>query len=335
MLREAESMLTRRWYRWVAVRFLRLVSLLLAVSVLSFVLVSLSPVDPVQAYVGAEMMRVSPEQREVIAKRWGLYDPWPERFLRWAGSLMRGDFGTSMIFRRPVLEVIGERFMSTLLLMGMAWLISGILGFILGLLAGIWENSFLDRAIRVYCLTLASTPVFWLALILLYVFGVWLKWFPLGMSVPPGVLWHEVSVFDRLRHVVLPALTLSVLGVSNVALHTREKTIALIRSEFVLFARARGEREFSIMTRHIFRNVALPFITIQFAQFSELFGGSILAEQVFSYPGLGQATVQSGLRGDVPLLLGIVIFVTLFVFIGNTIADLLYVVVDPRIRLSA
>lgn len=328
------STLAVYWYRWVAKRALRLVTLLLAVSVLSFLLVSLSPVDPVQAYVGADMMRVSPEQREMIAERWGLYDPWWERMIRWYRSLLRGDFGTSMIYRRPVLSVIGERFLSTLALMGLAWLISGILGFALGVLAGAREGSWLDRAIKAYGFILASTPVFWLALILLYVFGVWLKWLPLGMRVPAGVLAQEVSILDRIRHLVLPALTLSVLGVANVTLHTRQKTVDVMNSEYVLFARARGKSEWSIVRRHVLRNVALPAITIQFAQFSELFGGSVLAEQVFSYPGLGQATVQSGLRGDVPLLLGIVIFVTLFVFLGNTFADLLYGIVDPRIRLA-
>ena len=116
------------------------------------------------------------------------------------------------------------------------------------------------------------------------------------------------------------------------ALHTRQKLIDVLASDYVLFARARGEHGFILFWRHGLRNIALPAITLQFAAFSELFGGAVLAEQVFSYPGLGQATVEAGLRGDVPLLLGLVIFSTLFVFVGNLIADLIYHVVDPRIR---
>lgn len=312
----------------------RLLLLLVAVSSLSFILVNFSPIDPVQAYVGADMMRVSPEQREKIAEYWGLNDPPQQRFFRWASAVLHGDLGTSMIYRKPVISVIGERFAASLVLMGLAWLISGCLGFALGVLAGSHRGSWVDRGIRGYCLVLASTPVFWLALLLLYIFAVWLKWAPVGMMVPAGVESAQVSWTDRLSHLYLPVLTLSIIGVSNVALHTREKLIDVYNSDYVLFARARGESSSSILFRHGLRNVALPALTLQFAQFSELFGGSVLAEQVFSYPGLGQATVQAGLRSDVPLLLGIVIFITVFVFMGNLTADLLYRAIDPRIRLG-
>jgi peptide/nickel transport system permease protein len=216
--------------------------------------------------------------------------------------------------------------------MGLAWVISGLLGFWLGILAAMKEGTWLDRLIKTYCFTLASTPTFWLGLLLLIVFAVWLGWFPIGLSVPAGVLAEEVSLGDRLRHLILPALTLSILGVANVALHTRQKLIDVLSSEYVLLARARGATEREILFRHGLRNIALPAVTLQFASLSELFGGSVLAEQVFSYPGLGQATVQAGLRSDVPLLLGIVIFSALFVFTGNLIADIIYRLVDPRIR---
>jgi peptide/nickel transport system permease protein len=306
--------------------------LLAGLSILSFWLVSKSPIDPVQAYIGADMMVVGPEQRENIAAYWGLDRPPLERLLSWGGSLLQGDFGTSMIFRRPVISVIRERFAASLMLMGLAWVISGLLGFWLGILAAMKEGTWLDRLIKTYCFTLASTPTFWLGLLLLIVFAVWLGWFPIGLSVPAGALAEEVSLGDRLRHLILPALTLSILGVANVALHTRQKLIDVLSSEYVLLARARGATEREILFRHGLRNIALPAVTLQFASLSELFGGSVLAEQVFSYPGLGQATVQAGLRSDVPLLLGIVIFSALFVFTGNLIADTIYRLVDPRIR---
>ena len=171
-----------------------------------------------------------------------------------------------------------------------------------------------------------------MGLLVLIVFAVGLKWFPVGMGVPAGVLAEDVTLLDRIKHLILPAITLSILGVANVALHTRQKMIDVLQSDYILFARARGERGIVLFWRHGLRNVALPAITLQFAAFSELFGGAVLAEQVFSYPGLGQATVEAGLRGDVPLLLGLVIFSTLFVFIGNLIADLIYLVLDPRMR---
>lgn len=310
----------------------RLVTLLAAISAISFVLVSASPIDPIQAYVGADMMRVSPEQRLQIAEHWGLDKPPAERFANWGSALLQGDLGTSMIYRRPVAEVIGERFAGSLALMSAAWLLSGLLGFAAGSLAAMKKETWIDRLIQWYCYTLASTPAFWMGLLLLLLFGVWLGWFPVALGVPAGVLAQEVTWSDRVQHMILPALTLSIVGISNIALHTRQKLLDVLASDYVLFARARGERGFRLFRRHGLRNIALPALSLQFTAFSELFGGAVLAEQVFSYPGLGQATVEAGLRGDVPLLLGIVLFSTLFVFTGNLIADLLYRLVDPRIR---
>lgn len=314
---------------------LRIASLLAAICVLCFWLLSISPIDPIRAYVGADMMRVGPEQREQIARHWGLDQPPLERGKRWATAMLHGDLGTSMIFRRPVAQVIKMRFAASLALMGAAWLLSGVFGFILGVIAGMKQGSRVDRLIKWYCFTLASTPTFWLGLLMLIIFSVWLGWFPFGLGVPAGVLAGEVTLSDRLYHLVLPALTLSIVGVANVALHTRQKLVDVLNSDYILLARAQGEAGFKLFWRHGLRNIALPAITLQFASFGELFGGSVLAEQVFSYPGLGQATVAAGLRGDMPLLMGIAIFSAVFVFAGNLTADLIYTAVDPRIREGA
>ena len=181
-------------------------------------------------------------------------------------------------------------------------------------------------------LTTLATPAFWLALLLLIVFGVWLKILPIGLSVPIGVETSGVTFLDRVRHAILPALTLSITGVSNIALHTREKMIDVMESDYVLFSRARGESLKSIVWHHGIRNVLLPAMTLQFASISEIIGGSVLVEQVFSYPGLGQAAVAAGTGSDVPLLMGITLITAAIVFLGNFIANLLYGTVDPRIR---
>lgn len=313
---------------------LRMLTLLVAICLISFLLIKNSPIDPIQAYIGADMLKVGPEQREKIAEYWGLNEPVMVQFLNWGSSLLSGDLGTSMIFRRPVAEIIGERFLNSFVLMLTAWILSGIIGFVIGVVSAMKKDTWIDRIIKWYCYTLASTPTFWMGLLMLIVFAVWLGWFPIGLGVPAGVLAEDVTLADRIQHLILPAMTLSILGVANVALHTRQKLIDVLASDYVLFARARGERGFILFWRHGLRNVALPAITVQFAAFSELFGGAVLAEQVFSYPGLGQATVEAGLRGDVPLLLGLVIFSTVFVFVGNLIADVIYYVVDPRTRES-
>ncbi|WP_409345499.1 ABC transporter permease [Paenibacillus sp. MBLB4367] len=322
----------RSLIRFLGLKAIRLASLLAAISVLSFLLVSNSPIDPTQAYIGADMMKVSPEQRERIAEHWGLDRPPAERFAQWGSSLLHGDMGTSMMYREPVADVIRERFLSSLSLMITAWLLSGLIGFAAGAVAAMNKDTWADRLIKWYCYTLASTPAFWLGLLLVIVFSVWLGWFPVSLGVPAGVLAENVTLGDRIQHMILPALTLSVIGVSNIALHTRQKLADVLASEYILFARARGERGLSLFWRHGLRNIAIPAVTLQFTAFSELFGGAVLAEQVFSYPGLGQATVEAGLRGDVPLLLGIVLFSAVFVFCGNAIADLIYRFVDPRLK---
>ena len=139
----------------------------------------------------------------------------------------------------------------------------------------------------------------------LLVFAVKLGWFPLGFSTPIGMLDGDVTIWQRLHHLFLPAFTLSLMSFANIALHTRQKLIDVLESEYVLFARARGESELSILRRHGLRNIILPAVTLQFASFAELFGGSVMAENVFSNPGLGSAVSAAGLNSDVPLLLGI------------------------------
>jgi peptide/nickel transport system permease protein len=310
----------------------RLTSLLIAISIITFFLISHSPIDPIQAYIGADMMRVGPEQREKIAENWGLNQPPVQQFFHWGSSLLKGDFGTSMIYRRPVAEIISEKFYNSLALMMIAWTLSGVIGFILGIVAAVKRDKWVDRIIKWYCYTLASTPTFWMGLLLLMIFAVWLEWFPIGMGVPAGVLAENVTLSDHVRHLILPALTLSIVGVANIALHTRQKLIEVLSSEYILFAKAKGEKGFTLIWRHGIRNISLPAFTLHFAAFSELFGGAVLAEQVFSYPGLGQATIEAGLRGDVPLLLGLVIFSALFVFVGNLIGDLISFIVDPRMK---
>ena len=307
--------------------------LMLAVSVVTFALVGLSPIDPVQANVGqAAYAGMGEEQKAALASYWGSDLPIWQRYLNWLWSALHGDFGTSLRYNAPVAEVLATRSLNTLLLMAIAWVLSGVIGFTMGVAAGVRPGSRFDRFVRGYCFVLASTPTFWLGLVALVVFAVWLGWFPLGFSVPIGKSAADVTVFDSLYHVVLPALVLSVTGVANIALHTREKTVDVMSSEYMRFARARGEGVSAAVRRHGLRNLALPAITLQFASVSEIFGGSVLVEQVFSYPGLGQAAVTAGTGGDAALLVGIALVSASVVFAGNFAANVLTRAIDPRIR---
>lgn len=317
-------------------KLLRMVLLLLGVSFAAFVLMAASPLDPLRTNVGqAALGTMSSEQIARLEDYWGVNTPPLERYGNWLSAALHGDFGTSLLYRQPVTTVIGQRLVASLGLMVFAWLLAGALGFLLGCIAGAFRDRRPDKLIRGWCLLLSSTPSFWLAILLLLVFAVWLGWLPMGLSVPVGVDAASVTLLDRLRHAVLPALTLSITGVPSIALHTRAKLIEVLEQDYVLFARARGERYRSIVLRHGLRNIALPALTLQFASVSEILGGSVLVEQVFSYPGLGQAAVAAGVGSDLPLLLGITVLTAALVFGGNLAADLLYGAIDPRIRRGA
>lgn len=324
----------RGWFGFAATRLVRLAAIMVAVSVAAFGLMSASPIDPVQAYVGAEAARIGPERRAAIAEAWGLNDPPVERFMRWAEQVVQGNLGESQVFRQPVTEVIGERFVTSLALMAAAWALSALLGYTMGVIAGMNRGRWVDRVLSWWAYTLASAPTFWIGLLLLYVFAVWLKVAPVCCAVPIGVTGDEVTILDRVRHLVLPAVSLSIVGTAPIMLHTRQTVIETLQRDHVAFARSQGEHGWGLIRHHVLRNVSPPALTLAFASFGELFGGSILAEQVFSYPGLGQATTTAALRQDVPLLLGITLFVALFVFVGNLLGDITHRAADPRIRLG-
>lgn len=310
---------------------LRMITLLIAISIIAFLMVSHAPMDPLTAYIGTSST-ISEEVKEEIAEYWGLNDPPMERFFTWADNVLHGDFGESIVYKQPVLTVIKERFQYSLALILIAWSCSGILGFGLGILAAVLKGKLPDKIIKTCCLVFQSAPTFWVGLLMLSVFAVNLGWFPIGLAAPMGKAAPEVTLGDRLHHLVLPAVTLSILGIGKITLYTRQKLLELFDSEFILYARTRGENTWQILKRHGMRNIAIPAVTVQFASFSELFGGIALAESVFSYPGIGSAVTAAGLGGDVPLLLGIAIFSAVFVFAGNLIANVLYGILDPRIR---
>ncbi len=310
---------------------IRMLTLVIAVCILSFILVSASPVDPLQAYVGAEST-MSEEAREEVAEYWGLNDPPVERFLTWANNTLHGDLGTSITYNMPVAQVISERFVYSLALILTAWVLSGVIGFAAGILAAVRRGGIFDKCVKTFCLILQSAPVFWFGLLMLTVFSVILGWFPTGQAAPVNKLAEDVTIWDRIYHMILPAVTLSILGISKITLYTRQKLIEIMNSDYMLFARARGESTGQLVARHGLRNIAMPAITLQFASFSELFGGIALAETVFSYPGLGSAVTAAATNGDAPLLIGIAMFSALFVFAGNFIANVLYGIVDPRLK---
>lgn len=324
--------MTKRFFAFLGLRLLRVMALVLVISLATFVLMKASPIDPINHYLGPAIAKVSSEQRAQIAAVWGLDQPYLQQFLAWVKHLLQGDFGYSITYNKPVSEVLHDRLGSTLLLTGLAWLLSGILGFMLALIAAAFEDHWPDRLIRSYCYLLSATPTFWLAMLLLLIFAVKLQWAPICCAIPIGALPSEITFWQRLHHLILPLTTLTLFGVAQMVLHSRAKLVEVLRADYITFAKAQGASRWDILLHHGIRNASLPAFTILFATMGELFGGAMLAEQVFAWPGLGRATVEAGLRGDVALLLAMTLITTIVVTLGNMIADLLYQVLDPRLR---
>lgn len=306
--------------------------LILAVSFISFLLLDLSPIDPIASFARSRSVGLSPEAKQELIKVWGLDQPLIARYFSWLLNLFRGDLGISNIYGRKVIDIIGEGFSRSILLMAIAWIFQGIIGIWLGIVAGANQGKIKDKIIKAYAIIFASTPSFWVGILLIIVFSLKLKIFPSSMGSPVGVLREDITLADSFKHLVLPALTLVLVGVSNLILHTRSKVIDILNSDYVLYAKARGMKKGGVLNKFAFKNLILPGLSLLFTSFSELFSGTVLVENVFNYPGIGGLTVEAGLRGDAPLLLGLVLFSTIFVYVGNRICDLLYLVIDPRLR---
>ncbi|HGI1214045.1 TPA: ABC transporter permease [Streptococcus pyogenes] len=312
-------------------KIIRCITLIFGVSVLTFVLLKQSPVDPVMASVNYDTS-LTPAQYKAIAHHYGLDKPALVQYFIWLKNVIQGHLGTSLVYRQPVSDIIRSRAGASFILMGLSWILSGLIGFILGTLSAFHQGKLLDRIVRWFSYLQISVPTFWIGLIFLLIFSVQLGWFPIGISSPIGTLSQDITLADRIKHLMLPVFTLSILGIANVTLHTRTKMMSVLSSEYVLFARARGETQWQIFKHHCLRNAIVPAITLHFSYFGELFGGSVLAEQVFSYPGLGSTLTEAGLKSDTPLLLAIVMIGTLFVFTGNLIADILNSIINPQLR---
>lgn len=311
----------------------RLVALLSTAAVLCFTLLQIAPADPVSAYLG-EGSTAGDSQRRELTEKWGLDDPLPQQLLTWAGHVLRGDFGTSFLYQRPVTTVIGDALANSLLLTTSAWLLSGLLGVAVGTACAVWRDRWPDRVLRGLSYVTASTPTFWVGMLILLVFSVKLGWFPVGFSTPIGSDASSVGVIDRLHHMVLPCAALTLTGVSTVALQTRARMADVLEQDYCRLAQTRGEGRLQIVRRHGVRNSLLAVTTVQFGSVNELLGGTVLVENVFSYAGLGSLTTSSALGGDLPLFLAIVLLSALFVFTGNLIADLTYPLIDPRTRMQ-
>jgi peptide/nickel transport system permease protein len=312
--------------RYLARRLLLLVPVLGGVSIVIFMVLHLSPGDPVEIMLGAQATQ---EDRARLRADLGLDQPLPVQYVRWLGHVARGDLGRSLWMRRPVLGEVLGRFKATLVLTGTALALSTTIGIALGVASASRPHSLLDRTSTVASLFGASMPSFWLGIVLMVLFALQLGWLPAsGMYAPYG----GGGLRDLLAHLVLPAITLAAASVTIVARLTRAALLETLGQDYIRTARAKGVGERLIVLRHGLKNAMIPIVTVIGVQAGYLLGGAVLTETVFAWPGVGTLMVQGILARDFPLVQGCVLVVALSFVLVNLAVDLLYAWFDPRIR---
>lgn len=304
---------------------------LLIVALISFCLLALSPVDPVNAYLGYGKTLVSEEQKLLIMQQWQLDQPFYRRFFTWLWGFVRGEWGWSLTFNSPVIGVMVERISLSLPLIASAWCFSTVLGLALGVAAGVRHGRMTDRVTCFLSWFHAAMPGYWVAMLLLLCFALRWPLLPAGGVVPPGSLEQTVDNLTALKYRVLPVAALTLTALPAVILHAREKVVSLMLSKTVQYARAQGAGRWDIAFYHGLPHAAIPVLTFQLAALGELLGGAVLIEQVFAWPGLGQATVQAGLYSDIPLLMAIALSTSIVVCLGNGMADWISRTLDARV----
>ena len=302
---------------------------LLAVIFTSFFLFRIIPGDPVRVMTHGRP--VSVEQKEALAREFGLDKPLFEQFVTYLGGVLRLDFGDSFQYNRAVTEMVGERIGPTVLLVGTSLIISALLGLWLGV-NGAWRHgSVSDRVNTGVALTLWSVPSFWLGLILIVVFASGLGWFPTSGMKTPGVSGWE-TIPDVAHHMVLPLVTLVAVVYAQYLMVMRSSLLDEMGADYLVTARAKGLRDAAVRRKHAVPNALLPTVTLIFINVGFVVFGAVLVETVFSWPGLGKLFYEGLSVPDLPLVQGLFILFSAAVIIMNLLADLLYPVLDPRVR---
>ena len=304
--------------------------LMFAITVVNYTIYVLSPGDPVSALLNPESMRyLEEEDLQALREAMGLNRPLHVRYLIWLREALRGNLGYSTQMRLPVQHIIVRDIGNTLGLMGFALLFSTVAGIVLGIISALKQYSMLDYILTGIAFGGIAVPGFFFALLLIYVVGLRLEWFPVGGIVTVGA---PPSVGDRLWHMVLPVVALSYEGLSTLLRYTRASMLEVVRQDYITTARAKGLAERTVILWHAFKNALLPVITITGLRLPTLVGGAVLIESVFNYRGIGHTLVAAAGGRDYPLLMGGLLVTAIMVLLSNLIADLAYAWADPRIR---
>lgn len=309
---------------FLASRLLSLVLVLWLVTIIAFVVMRLAPGDPSAIMLGAD---APPTAVAEFRASYGLDQPLPVQYLAWLGHVVRGDLGRSIYLGRPVTTAILERLPVSLTLTLFAFAIALVLGISLGLAAAYWHGTWIDRLVSLVAALGLSMPSFWLGICLIWLFAVRLTALPSGGFVEP---WLDPR--RALEHLILPAFALGYLQSGLIARMTRTTMLEALGGDFVRVARSKGLGEFVVVVKHAFRNALIPVVTVSGLTLAVLFGGAVVVETVFTIPGVGRLLVNAVVRRDFPVVQGTLLLVAGWYVAVNLAVDVLYTVIDPRIR---
>jgi peptide/nickel transport system permease protein len=324
--------------RYLVRRLLGAVPMVLGIATIMFFVVNLAPGDPTQQMIAPGMRG---EVIEQIRENWGLDRPIYERYVVWLGNLVRGDLGPSYSYSRPVSAVIADALPNTLILSGAALVVAFVVGVLMGVVQAVRQHSVVDVTLSVVALFFYSMPSFWLAIMLILVFAYlarnvwhWPIYFP--VSGPRSVDYDLLSPWGKLKdlayHAVLPVTSLSLVMAAGIARYTRGSVLEVVHQDFVRTARAKGLPERTVIARHVLRNALTPVITLLGLYLPVLFSGTVFIESIFAWPGMGKTVFDAISQRDYPVIMAATVIFATMVVVANLLADLLYALVDPRIR---
>ncbi len=307
--------------------------LLFLIAVSTFAFINLAPGDAIDAMIDPQELEASASDLNRLREAMGLNRSVPERFIAWLGQIVRGNLGYSYYTGEPVLSRISSKILPTLELTATAMILSTVLGTLFGIIAALKQYSAYDYTLGIASLFGVSIPTFFFALLALYLFAFVWEIFPShGMGYVPG---EGLSLRLNIYHLILPALVLSIDTMAGKTRYARTAMLEVLKADYVTTARAKGLSEQVVVLRHGFRNALIPLITVTMLRLPGLFGGALLVEAIFTWPGMGQLTIQAVGQRDYPMIMGLTMIVSSLVLLANLAADLLYAYADPRVRVNA
>ncbi|QOR67903.1 ABC transporter permease [Cytobacillus suaedae] len=314
-------------------RILSMIPLLLLISLVVFSLAKMMPGDPFGGEI--DPSNTNPQYIEEMREKLGYNDPILVQYWRWVSNFVQGDFGKSFVYKKPVFDVIAQRLPNTLFLAVTSLLLTYIISFFMGMYSGRKPYTIGDNLIGTYNYIALAIPSFVAAILAIYFFSFQLGWFPFSGSVKVGLEEGTLAYYlSRFHHVLLPALVLGLMSSATYTQFLRNDIIENSRRDFVRTARAKGTKESKIYNKHILRNSLIPLVTFLGFDLANLISGALITETIFTYPGIGQLFLESVTRRDYAVMMSLTMLLSFLTLFGNLIADLLYGIVDPRIRLD-